>query len=178
MCRQVIEFGDLDSDNIVYLHGFPGCRCEPLFAEKHAVENRVKIIGVDRIGYGNTTYIKGMAIADYGEIFKELVDALGIDKFKIIGVSGGSPYLASVCATLKDRVKQAVVVSGLSPIDKEEVFKGMSFANKFFLKLGRKALSFSLFWVGIIANIWRLYPDIMIVWLKIFMSKKISNIYH
>ena len=168
----VLEFGDLNSNEVVfYLHGFPGCRYEPLFTEKYALNNHVKMISIDRIGYGNTSYYKKLTVLNFGEIFEELVNALNIDKFKIIAVSGGSPYLASVCYTLKDRVKKAVLVSGLSPLDNKNLLKDLNIANKCFLSLGLKFPKITSCLVYTISSIWKLFPNVMIMWLRLFMSK-------
>ena len=168
----ILEFGDLNSNKVVfYLHGFPGCRYEPLFIKKHALSKNIKIISIDRIGYGNTSYYKDETILNFGEIFKELVDTLHIDKFKIIAVSGGSPYLASVCYALKDRVKKALLISGLSPLDNKNLLKDLNIANKCFLNIGLKFPKVTSYFVYLIASIWKLFPNVMIMWLKLFMSK-------
>ena len=173
----VLEFGDLNSNDIVfYLHGFPGCRFAPLFTERFALKNRIKIISIDRLGYGNSSYYKDETILNFGDIFTNIVDTLQIDTFKVLAVSGGSPYLASVCYALKKRVKKAVVVSGLSPLDNEDIFRNLNIINKFFLKFGQKFPKITSLMVSFVAKTWKMSTKFMLLWLKTFMSKSDRNL--
>lgn len=168
----LLEFGDLNSNNILfYLHGFPGCRFEPLFIKNYAIKNKIKVISIDRIGYGNSSFYKELTIKNFADIFKELLNELNIDSFNILAVSGGSPYFAGVLNKLQDRVKKAILVSGLAPINNSKVLNSLKGANKFFLKLGLRFPTIASFFVKIIASFWRFSPKIMILWCKFFMSK-------
>jgi pimeloyl-ACP methyl ester carboxylesterase len=57
-----------------------------------------------------------------------IADALGIERFAVMGHSGGGPHALASAALLPERVLGAVCVSGLAPFDAERLdwFAGMA----------------------------------------------------
>jgi pimeloyl-ACP methyl ester carboxylesterase len=61
-------------------------------------------------------------------------EALGLERFAVLGISGGSRY-AAVCAwTLPQRLTSAGIVSGISPLDVPGATHGMSRQNRLLLQ--------------------------------------------
>jgi pimeloyl-ACP methyl ester carboxylesterase len=54
--------------------------------------NSVQIIALDRPGYGSSSDLPGRKLLDYAADVVEIANKLKIDKFNIIGVSGGGIY--------------------------------------------------------------------------------------
>lgn len=48
----VLEFGDADGRVVVYVHGVPGSRLDPLPLEPMLHRTGVRLVSIDRPGYG------------------------------------------------------------------------------------------------------------------------------
>ncbi|MGD2271119.1 MAG: alpha/beta hydrolase [Desulfobacterales bacterium] len=125
-----LESGDSQGKPIFYFHGFPGSRLEARFAEDIAVKINVRIIGIDRPGYGISDNRPGRTIVDWPDDVAELADALGIDHFAVLGISGGGPY-AAVCAyKIPRRLTSVGIVCGLGPITASGIVADMLWFNR------------------------------------------------
>ncbi|CAN5500267.1 alpha/beta hydrolase [soil metagenome] len=82
----------------------------------------------DRPGYGGSTAVPGRAVADVAELAAAVADARGIDRFAVMGHSGGGPHALACAAHLSDRVVAAVSGAGLAPFtaDGLDWFAGMT----------------------------------------------------
>ena len=97
------------------------------------------IFAVDRPGYGHSTFQQGRRLADWALDVSSLADHLHIDKFSVIGISGGGPH-AAVCARfLPDRVIGAGIVSGVAPLTETGSEEGMMGLNKAIVRLARRS---------------------------------------
>jgi pimeloyl-ACP methyl ester carboxylesterase len=83
---------------VLYFHGHPGARLEAGFLADPATRANVRLIGVDRPGMGLSTYQPGRRLLDWPADIAALADALAIERFAVVGLSGGGPY-ALACAT-------------------------------------------------------------------------------
>jgi pimeloyl-ACP methyl ester carboxylesterase len=54
----------------------------------------------------------------------ELADALGLDRFAVLGWSAGGPHALAAAAALSERVSHAVVVAGMPPPEWLELLPG------------------------------------------------------
>ena len=110
------EFGPTDGRAVVWLHGTPGARRQiPEAARIAAVEHGVRLIGIDRPGVGDSTPHLYPNILAFSDDLATVVDALGIDTFALIGLSGGGPYLLGAAYAMPDRVMAGVVLGGVAP---------------------------------------------------------------
>lgn len=168
----ILELGDLASETVVfYIHGFPGCRKEAFAALKVAQKYHIRLIAIDRAGYGNSTFIKDRKVIDFPATITEIADALEIKTFSILGVSGGASYTAACAKFIPNRLDKVYIVSGVSPLDGAAVFDGMIFINKLFLKAGRIFPKCTTAIVYVVASLWKNSSTLMFYWLKTFMSK-------
>lgn len=110
------EYGKPDGKVILYFHGFPGSRYEAALAEKTALAHNVRFIGIDRPGYGASDSKPRRKLLDWPDDVAEFADKLGIDKFYVIGISGGAPYTAACAWKLPYRIIKAGIISGLGPV--------------------------------------------------------------
>ena len=76
-------------------------------------------------GSGLSTRRPGRAIADWPDDVRELADALGIERFAVIGISGGGPYAAACAWGLPGRITRAGIISGVAPPDGPGLASGL-----------------------------------------------------
>ena len=112
---------------VFWHHGTPniGSPPEPLFAT--AARLGMRWVSYDRPGYGGSTPYPDRDVASAAACVSSVADALGIDKFAVMGHSGGGPHALACGALLPERVLGVVSVAGLAPFDAEELdwFAGM-----------------------------------------------------
>ncbi len=77
----------------------------------------VRLITYDRPGFGNSTPMPGRRVVDGAYDIAAIADELGLNRFGIIGVSGGGPHALAFVARFPDRVTRAAVLAGLAPRD-------------------------------------------------------------
>ena len=117
---------------VFYFHGLPGSRLDVLFQKGNSFKN-LQMIGVDRPGFGLSTIAPNRRVSDFAADISVLANHLGIEKFALLGFSGGAHYVITCAALLADRVTRAVAISGISlPVETSE----MSRMNKLFFTLG------------------------------------------
>ncbi len=110
------EYGSRRGPAIVWMHGTPGARRQiPLDARAYADERGLRIIGVDRPGIGSSTPHLYDNVLDWTGDLSLLLDALAIDEVRLIGLSGGGPYVLAGGAALGDRVLGVGVLGGVAP---------------------------------------------------------------
>jgi len=113
---------------VFWHHGTPnvGAPPEPLFAV--AEELGIRWVSYDRPGYGGSTPRPGRDVASAAVYASAVADAMGIERFAVVGHSGGGPHALACGALLGERVLGAVVVAGLAPFDAEglDFFAGMA----------------------------------------------------
>jgi pimeloyl-ACP methyl ester carboxylesterase len=115
---------------IFYFHGTPGSRIEAGIYDELATEHNLHLIGIDRPGYGHSSYQLNRTFLDWPNDVLALADHLGFAQFGIIAVSGGGPYaLACLHEIPPTRLKAASIICGASPT-KRFGTSGMSLTNK------------------------------------------------
>jgi len=112
---------------VVWHHGTPniGTPPEPLFVASERLN--IRWVSFDRPGYGGSTPLPCRDIASAAACCAAVADALGIERFAVMGHSGGGPHAMACAALLPERVVGAVSVSGLAPYgaDRLDWFAGM-----------------------------------------------------
>lgn len=103
-----------------YFHGFPGSRNEGLILHDAALRHAVRIIAVDRPGMGRSTPFappESRTLPDWPQDILELANYLKLERFGVVGVSGGAPYALATWhdGVLRDRCAGVCVISGLYP---------------------------------------------------------------
>ncbi len=127
--------GDASGRPVFYCHGFPGSRLEVLLADRIASQKGIRLIGVDRPGYGLSDDRPGRRLRDWADDVAEMADRLGIERFSILGASGGGPYAVACACRLRDRLLKVGIVCGLAPIAARGIMRGMTGFNRFGLRL-------------------------------------------
>jgi pimeloyl-ACP methyl ester carboxylesterase len=85
------EWGDLQGRPVVFLHGMPSSRliCPDVEATESA---GVRLITMDRPGYGRSDPRPGRTLLDWPDDYLELADQLDLPPCPIVGWSSGGPY--------------------------------------------------------------------------------------
>ena len=65
---------------------------------------KLRVISVERNGFGDTPIIPGWSYGDYADEVKAVLDHLGVTRFAGLAISGGGPYLAQVTAAMPERL--------------------------------------------------------------------------
>lgn len=110
------EYGAPDGRPVIALHGTPGSRFK--FASAHASASRLglRLISLDRWGYGLSSHRPGARLSDFATDVGELADKLGLARFRVVAISGGAPFAAAIAATRPERVIALALVSPVGPI--------------------------------------------------------------
>ena len=101
---------------IIYHHGSPniGEPPEPLF--EAAAERGLRWVGYDRPGYGGSTAQPGRSVGQAAFDAAAVADVLGIERYAVLGHSGGGAHALACAALTPERVAAAVSISGLAPL--------------------------------------------------------------
>ena len=111
------EYGNPQGKPVFYFHGTPGSRLyrhpDPTIIDSLSV----RLITTDRPGYGLSDPQPKRTLLDWPDDVAALADALDIDRFAVVGASGGGPYVAACAYKIPDRLTRVAMVSSGGPID-------------------------------------------------------------
>ena len=111
-----------EGNPVLLFHGGLSSRLEAMVFEEIARSKNLQIVGVDRPGFGLSTYAPKRRIRDFSADVCLLTDHLGIEQFMVTGLSSGGPYAITFTALHPKRVLRSIVISGLSlPVDTSEL---------------------------------------------------------
>ncbi|MBA3800594.1 MAG: alpha/beta fold hydrolase [Geodermatophilaceae bacterium] len=113
---------------VFWHHGTPniGLPPEPLFPASDRLG--IRWVSYDRPGYGGSSPNPDRNVASASADVAAITDALGIDRFAVMGHSGGGPHALASAALLPERVLGAVSMAGLAPFGAKGLdwFAGMA----------------------------------------------------
>lgn len=134
------EYGTPLGPPVFLFHGNPGSRLDALYAGRAALDSLpVRLIAPDRPGIGLSDPQPHRQIADWPADVNQLADALGIERYAVVGGSTGGPY-ALACARLSpQRITAAGVISSLAPPEGPPETHPTGTAGLYF-KLARRVL--------------------------------------
>jgi pimeloyl-ACP methyl ester carboxylesterase len=111
---RVWEGGDPAGAPVVYFHGTPSSRLQAVSGHEAAVRQGVRLIAANRPGYGAEPDAPTSLSSVAGDMVK-LADLLRLDRFAVLGVSGGGPYAVASGAVAPERVAAVGVAAGVGP---------------------------------------------------------------
>jgi pimeloyl-ACP methyl ester carboxylesterase len=101
---------------VFWFHGTPGARRQiPPAARLAAQRLGVRMIGVDRPGVGESSPHLYPSFSAWAHDLAVAADHLGVERFGLIGYSGGGPYALACAHALPERVVAAAVLGGVAP---------------------------------------------------------------
>jgi pimeloyl-ACP methyl ester carboxylesterase len=105
------EFGDPSGIPAVLFHGTPGSAAGGAIVADAASASGVRLVAPSRPGYGESTFSPPGLAASVPDTL-ELADHLGLERFAVLGTSGGGPFALAVAAVAPDRVTSVSVLAG------------------------------------------------------------------
>lgn len=134
------EYGLPEGHPVLYFHGTLSSRLEPLLLGDGIFSSHgLRIIAPDRPGMGRSAFQLHRGFADWPIDVIALADALGLDKFSVLGYSGGGPYAAVCAARIPERLHNAVIVSGAWRMDRPDVLAKLHFMTRLAWRLAKHA---------------------------------------
>ena len=134
-----VEFGKGDGYPVMYFHGTPSSCLEPaMIGEEAFLKHNLRIISPSRPGMGQSDRHKNRSFIDWTKDTIALADHLGIDKFAILGYSGGAPYTLACALKIPDRLLSAVIVAGAGQMNQPEVWNNLGLKHRIFWKVADK----------------------------------------
>jgi pimeloyl-ACP methyl ester carboxylesterase len=112
------EFGDPEGTPIILIHGFGDSRLTRHPDDELTARLGVRLITVDRPGIGLTDPMKELTLFDRIADIEEVADSLKLDRFAVLGWSGGAPFALAAAHALGDRVTRAGIAGGFGPFER------------------------------------------------------------
>lgn len=110
------EYGDASGVPVLFCHGWPSSRTMAQLTETAARDLGIRIVSPDRPGISGSSLNPDRELSDWPTVVRQLVDHLGIDAFRVLGISGGAPYAYATAIAMPERVQAIAIVSGATPI--------------------------------------------------------------
>lgn len=108
-------YGNAQGLPLLDFHGIPGSRREAALIAEFLGREDLCVIGFDRPGYGRSTPRRGFRVLDLPEDVIALADHLKLDRFLVLGYSGGGPFALALAARHPERIAAIGIVSGVGP---------------------------------------------------------------
>ena len=112
---------------LIWHQGSPqtGALLEPLLSA--AAPRRIRLLSYGRPSYGGSSPNPGRNVASAAADVEQFANALGIDRFAVMGASGGGPHALACAALMPDRVIGAVCLAAIAPLtDSFDWYAGMA----------------------------------------------------
>jgi pimeloyl-ACP methyl ester carboxylesterase len=135
------EYGPRQGVPCIVLSGMPGSRLAPAWAFPDALltERDVRLLGVDRPGYGRSDPNPRMSALGVAEDLGVLCTTIGVDRVAVLGISVGAPFALACAVRWPGRVGALLLSSPMGPWEQAETRAGMSRRNRRYYALARRA---------------------------------------
>lgn len=114
-CLAYRQYGSPDGEPVFFFHGWPGESHQASLLHEAAQQRGVRLIAPNRPGIGGSSPQPERTLLDWPPLVAALADALGINRFRVLGLSGGGPYTLATAWALGHRVKACATVCGALP---------------------------------------------------------------
>lgn len=171
-----VTLGDPSGLPVLYCHGFPGSRLECHLAAEAATRLGLWLIAPDRPGFGRSSFATRGGISAWTADVAALADHLGVERFSVIGVSGGGPYALACAARIPERVRDVTLVAALGPLAPEPVPTEMPAANRLALAIGAETPLIARWGVALAIPWVRRYPAHYLVGMPAAVSPAVRSV--
>ena len=113
---QIEEYGDPAGAPALWFHGAFSSRLEAWSLDAPARELGLRVLSLDRPGLGGSDPHRGRTVVGYAEDVADVLDALGIERAAVGGLSNGGMYTMAVASALPERVVRAVPYNSSTPV--------------------------------------------------------------
>ncbi|SON60493.1 hypothetical protein MSIMFI_01988 [Mycobacterium simulans] len=135
-----LEWGDPAGYPAFYFHGTPSSRLEGAFADGAAKRAGLRLIAIDRPGFGRSTFKQGRTFRDWPADVCALADAFELEQFGVVGHSGAGPHLF-VCGTVipPARLKFVGALGPWGPLATPDIMRSLNSTDRFYARLAQRA---------------------------------------
>ncbi len=154
-----LALGDPNGAPVLYFHGFPGSRLEGRLAADAAQRLGLRLFAPDRPGIGASTFQPGRTIGAWAADVARLADQFALERFAVVGVSGGGPYALACAARIPERLNSVALVGAMGPLTRTDLTKGMPALNRLALVLAARLPPLAHLAVGVAARLVRRHPE-------------------
>lgn len=135
---EVCEYGDPDGHAALFFHGLIGSHYQASYIADEARRAGLRVIAPNRPGVGASEFIRRDGPLDVVADVEDVVQALGLEEFSVIGISGGTAYALAALLRLGDRIRTVTVISGMGPMWLKGALDGMESRRRALLALGAR----------------------------------------
>jgi pimeloyl-ACP methyl ester carboxylesterase len=129
------EYGDPKGVPVMFCHGWPSSRTMAQLTDHAAREVGVRIISPDRPGIRDSSFHANRKLLDWPPVMREIAEQIGLEKFRVLAISGGAPYAFVTAWAMSERVEAIAVVSGAMPISELSDHEGLLTLYRWMLAL-------------------------------------------
>lgn len=112
------EFGDPAGKPIFLFHSHPSSRLFRHPDDSLTSSLGVRLITIDRPGFGLSDFQRGRRLLNWPNDVMHLADALGIDRFAVLGYGAGGAYAAACAYKHPRRISALGLVASISPAER------------------------------------------------------------
>ena len=110
------QYGDASGVPVIFCHGWPSSRTMARLTDEAARDLGIRIISPDRPGISGSSLQPNRKLSDWPQVVERLTNHLGIEKFRMLAISGGAPYAYATARAMPERVRAIAIISGVVPI--------------------------------------------------------------
>lgn len=147
---------------VLYFHGCPGSRLEARIVARVAAHLNIRLLAPDRPGLGASTFQAARTIRAWGADMRQLADHFALERFAVMGVSGGGPYALSCAAGMPERVGRVALVGAVSPVTRRELIADMPAIQRVALTTGLRRPFLARIAVDLAARMIRRHPELLL----------------
>jgi pimeloyl-ACP methyl ester carboxylesterase len=135
---EVTEYGDHAGHPAIFFHGLIGSHHQASYISEEAGRIGIRIIAPNRPGVGRSEFVERKSALEAVADVEDVAQALQLDRFSLIGISGGTPYALAALSRMADRVKTVTVISGMGPMRLSGALHGMDRRRRIALQVGSR----------------------------------------
>lgn len=154
-----LELGHPGGAPVLYVHGYPGSRLEARLAADPAERLGLRLLAPDRPGFGESSFQPGRTLSAWSGDVIQLADRLALERFAVVGVSGGGPYALACAAHIPERLGPVALVGALGPLTCMHSTRDMVTLNRWALTLAAWSPPLARLTVGLAARWVRRRPE-------------------
>lgn len=106
------EYGTPGGEPVFFCHGWPGSRQQASGFDAAAKTFGFRLLSLDRPGIAQSARQPKRTLRDWPLLLEEVAARLGVEQFRVVGISGGGPYALVTAWAFPDRVVSASTVCG------------------------------------------------------------------
>lgn len=119
-------YGDPNGSPLLFFPGTPGSRYFVVPDDSIARAHDVRVLVVDRPGYGRSTLDTDLELLDWPDDVVQLMDSLDIDEAAIVGHSGGGAFVLACAHEIPERLSGVGLISSVAPFGAPDIREQMS----------------------------------------------------